>query len=160
MNYPLDQLSWVMVLIGVVLLLACTYWVWQKTGLPEVIGLMALVISLPTSWVWFGELPLWTALFVVFTTAALFVIGMTRPEHKDDPWHFGALVVALFGKAVMIGAINLWPVLTGEVPVPLWLLLLLILLAIVSLLGWRSERARNMMRRLGGHLRPSPVATT
>lgn len=159
MNYPLDQLSWVAVLIGVIMLLVCTYWVWQKTGLPEVIGLMALVISLPTSWVWFGELPLWTAVAVVIMTALLFIIGMTRPEHKDDLWHFGALVIALFGKAIMIGAISIWPVLTGEVPVPLWLLLLLILLTIVGLLGWRSERARNMMRRFGDHLRPKVAAT-
>lgn len=156
--YPIETFSWFAVLIGVLFLLGLTLWVFWKEGSPRVIGLTAIPISAATAWCWFGELDESTAWVIPALTLALFVIGMFKPDERDDRWHLGAMIVALFGKLLCWTAAALWPVLTGQVEVPVWLLAALISVIVIGFACWRSERVRGWGRRSYNWLRREPTA--
>jgi hypothetical protein len=140
--YPLGLDWWAVGLIA----LAFTgvgVWAYLKDGVPHSLGNMALPVAFVTAFGWFTDLPESSAWIVASVTAALWFVGMLMPSERDDPWHFGALAVAWLGKLVASTLPWVWAVLTGQVTVPLVVLLALVLAAVIGIAGWRSERVRS-----------------
>lgn len=155
--YPIDVFSLWSTIVGVIVFGALGYWVADRDNSARPFGLTALPIALVSGWCWFTSLPEWTAWATASAAVVLFIIGMFSPEDKDDKWHYGAVVVAVFGKLIAFVAVQLWPVLTGQVEVPVWALLLLILFAMLTIASWRSERVRGWSQQLGNRLHKSPT---
>ena len=155
--YPIELLPLKATIIGVIALCGLGYWVADKDNSARPFGLTAAPVALVTGWCWFASLPEWTAWVTASAAIALFIIGMLRPEDKDDVWHYGAVLVALAGKLIAYLAVQLWPVLTGQVKVPVWLLFLLILFALLTIASWKSERVRGWGQQIGNRLRKSPA---
>lgn len=155
--YPVDVFPFWATLIGVIALGALGYWVADKDNSARPFGLTALPIAMVSGWCWFASLPEWTAWTTASAAVVLFLIGMVSSEDKDDRWHYGAVLVALVGKLAAYLAVQLWPVLTGQVEVPVWLLFLLILITMLTIASWRSERVRGLGQRFSGRLHKSPA---
>ena len=156
--YPLGLPWWGVLLIG----LAFTgvgAWSYMKDGIPHSLGNMALPVVFVTAFGWCTNMPEATAWIVASVTAALWFIGMLMPSERDDAWHFGALFVAWFGKLAAWTLPGIWAVLTGQVTVPLVVLLLLVVLAVVGIAGWRSEKVRNKLGNARGYLRRRQART-
>ena len=154
--YPIDAFPLMATIAGVIVFGILGYWVADKDDSARPFGLTALPIALTSGWCWFASLPEWTAWATVSVALVLFLVGMFSPEDKDDKWHYGAVLVALVGKLVAYLAVQLWPVLTGQVEVPVWMLLALILFAMLTFASWRSERVRGWGQQLSRQLHKSP----
>jgi hypothetical protein len=121
--YPLPFEWWVILLTALVLT-GAAIWAYARDLQPYTLGLVALPIAPLTAFGWFEKQPLWTAVIVVILTAALYVIGMLAPSEKDDPWHFGALAVALLGKLLIWALAFVGEFLASDVNSPVWLWLI------------------------------------
>lgn len=147
------------VFVGSLIFTGIALWVFLKIEQPAVFGLAALPISLATGLVyWHNELPGGVAVATVILTFLLFVAGMRASERIDQWFHYGAMLVAHAGMLVAWMAAQLWPVLIGQVEVPVWLLLGLILALMFGFAAWRSERVRGWVPRF--HRDPAPEPTT
>lgn len=146
--YPITFIPLWLTIVGVIVAVGLSYWVAHEDNSARPLGLGAVFISLVTASSWVISLPAWTAVVVIIATFGLFIVGMLVPETIDDWFHYGAVFVAVFGKLV-IGLLPLiWAVLSGEVTVPVIVLVLLVLVAIVGFVGWRSERVQHLVGRL------------
>jgi len=146
--YPITFIPLWASIVGVIAAVMLSYWVADEDNSARPLGLGAVFISLVTATCWVTSLPAWTAVVVILTTLALFLVGMLASDRIDDWFHYGAMLVALFGKLVAGLLPLLWGVLTGEVTIPVIVLVLLVLFAVVGFLGWRSERFRRVVGRL------------
>lgn len=122
--YPIDMPWWLSV-FAVVALVAMAAWVLYKDASPRPLGLMGVVIAGLTSATWFTHLPLWTVFAVIVTAVVLFAIGMLRPEGEDDYWHYAAMAMGILGKALCAFVPWLVEALSGNIEVPLWLIVTL-----------------------------------
>lgn len=146
--YPITFIPVWASIVGVIVAVGLSYWVANEDNSPRPMGLGAVFISLVTATCWIPSLPAWTAIVVIIATLGLFIAGMLVPDTVDDWLHNGAMLIALFGKLVAGLLPLIWGVLTGQVTIPVFVLLGLVLLAIVGFIGWRSERLRRMFGRL------------
>jgi len=156
--YPLGFDWWVIALVA----LAFTFvgaWAYKNDGLPHSLGQAALPVVLLTAFGWQLDLPEYSAWIVTSVTAALWFVGMLMPSERDDIWHFGALLVAWFGKLAASTLPWIWGVLFGNVSMPLIVPITLAILAVVGIAGWRSERVRNGFGTARGYLRRRRVRT-
>lgn len=156
--YPLPIDNWMVGAIALILTLV-GLWAYRNDGLPHSLGNMALPIVFVTAFGWFTDMPEAAAWAVASVATALWFVGMLMPARRDDAWHFGALAVAWLGKLVAWTLPWFWAILTGQVTVPLVVLLLLIALAVVGIAGWRSEKVRNRFGNARSYLRRRRVRT-
>lgn len=153
--YPITTFPMWATIIGALALMGVGYWVADRDNSGRPLGQAALPIVLISGWTWFTTLPEWTAWLALIATVVLFVAGMFR----DSPmWHYGAMAVALVGKLIMWALPWLWRALTGQVTIPTWVLLLLIILAVLGIAAWRSDKVRHGLERAVNRTRPE--ATT
>lgn len=144
--YPLDTLWWLS-LVWVIVIIAAAFWVAKKDQSARPIGLVAAgAISFISGWTWFTELSVWWAVLVVLLTTALFVVGMLMPDTKDNLWHYGALVVALFGKTLVAAVVATWGM---NVPLLVVLVLTAVIITLVVVLVrlLRSPRVKQAMAK-------------
>ena len=139
--YPISTFPYALTIVGVGVTVALGLWVAHKDQSARPIGLVAFMpIVFVTGWTWFRVLPEWTAWLSAVAVAVLFIVGMTKHEDKDDKWHYGALVVALFGKLVFWFLPWLWSLVTNDFTIkgPVFLLILALvgLVAIGVWIGW------------------------
>jgi hypothetical protein len=151
--YPITNIPIWLTIVGVIVAIGLSYWVANKDNSARPLGLGAVFISLVTASSWFISLPGWTAVVVIIATLSLFIVGMLAPETIDDPFHYGAVFVAVFGKLVAGSLPLIWARLTGEVTVPevtvpVFVLALLLIVAFVGFLRWRSKRLQHLAGRL------------
>lgn len=156
--YPLG-VDWWVIAVAAVAFTTAGLWAYRNDGVPHSLGQAALPVVLLTAFGWFTGLPEYTAWIVTGVTVVLWLVGMIMPSEKDDLWHFGALLVAWLGKLVASTLPWVWAILTGQVTVPLVVLLLLIVLAVIGIAGWRSERVRNGFSHTRNRLRRRRVST-
>lgn len=140
--YPISMFPYTLTFLGVIATVALALWVANKDQSARPIGLAALVpIVLVTGWTWFRDLPEMTAWATLVVVLALFIIGMTRDESKDDRWHYGAMAVALFGKLLCWFLPWLLSVIMNdyaiEGPVLLFLLIAVALIGLGLFIGYR-----------------------
>lgn len=124
-----------------------------KVANPVIFGFTACAVSMITPLAWWPLTLTWWSVAIPIITVTLFLIGLSRPDTKDDPWYYGAAATALLGKAIIVYIPDLWKVLTGQVTVPLVVPLALGILAVLGIAGWRSEKVRNGLDHWGGRLR-------
>lgn len=87
---------------------------------------MGSVLASFTALVWFTALPWGMVFIVVFAAIALFVTGMLvgrkHPDKDDNLWHYGALGVSLFGKAICAFFPWFFGVMSGKTEISNWML--------------------------------------
>lgn len=130
-----------------VLAYAAAHWAGVKDDSARPIGLVAAVVIAPlTAWTWFTSLAAGWSVAVVLAVVVLFVIGMIRPDAHDNIWHYSALVLALFGKAL---AALLVAVGNRQVP----LLVAIVLIAVIMVMGIALTRRPDTV---SGSPEPAP----
>lgn len=116
------------------------YWVAHKDQSARPLGAIATLVIAPiTALTWFSELPVWWAALVILATAALCLVGMFMPDSKDNWWHYVALVVALFGKAVIAGVVATWGM---NVPLLVVIGLAMVIIVLVAMVVRLSRSTR------------------
>jgi len=92
-----------------------------KSSVPY--GSIAILIALYLGVMTFTSMsPLWT-IFLALMVATLYAIGLKKDDNNDDKWHFGALLLALVGKAILAAGPVAWNAVNGtQVPIWTWLL--------------------------------------
>lgn len=146
------------VFVGSLIFSMIALWVFLKIEQPAIIGLAALPIGLATGLIYWREgLPAWVSVCTVILVGTLFVTGMFVSERIDQWFHYGAMLVAHTGKLVAWMTVQLWPVLLGQVEVPVWLLTGLILALVFTIVIWRSERVRGWVPRFQRDSVPEPT---
>lgn len=126
-------------LLYVLGLLAAALWVARRDRSPRPLGLVAVVIAALTYDIWWPELDIagWTILVL---TLVLFVIGMLN-RGSGDLWHYGALLVALFGKALAWLIVAIWSQ-TITITISLVVIIVLVVLVALAVIAFLGRRAR------------------
>jgi hypothetical protein len=130
-------------LLYVLGLLAAALWVARRDRSPRPLGLVAVVIAALTYDVWWPELDSAWGWTILVLTVVLFVIGMLN-RGSGDLWHYSALLVALFGKALAWLIVAIWSqTITITISwVGIIVLVLLVALAVATFLRRRARAGR------------------
>ncbi len=140
--YPIELFSTIETVIGVTIALVLAFWVAKKDQSARPIGFAAVMIGLVTTMCWFTNVSEELSWFTLFLIGISFITGMTAEDAYDDRWHYLALGIALFGKAVLALIPMIWDVLMGEVPgMPVLVFVLLVALT-GALFAWLLVKVR------------------
>lgn len=157
--YPIELFSTIETVVGVAIALALAFWVAWKDQSARPIGFAAVMIGLVTSMCWFTSVSEELSWFTLFLVGIMFVTGMTAEDRYDDRWHYLALGIALFGKALLMLIPIIWDVLMGEVPgMPVLVFMLLIVLT-GGLFAWIFTKVRFNRTDDESELEPAPSTT-
>jgi hypothetical protein len=105
----------------------------NKDGSARAIGLVAPAVAV-CAITWFLNTGIDVAGLIVSVVAlVLFLIGLNRPDDRDDIWHYLALVVALLGELVVWLLVVLG---TQSVTVPVLLIVIVSAILVGAVLVW------------------------
>lgn len=93
---------WMIGTIVAIYLVIGAFVVGNKDGSARAIGLVAPAVAICAA-MWFlnAGIDIVGPIVVAVVALVLFLIGLNRPDDRDDVWHYLALVVALLGELVV-----------------------------------------------------------
>jgi hypothetical protein len=128
---------WMIGTIVAIYLVIGAFVVGNKDGSARAIGLVAPAVAV-CAITWFLNTGIDVAGLIVSVVAlVLFLIGLNRPDDRDDIWHYLALAVALLGELVIWLLVVLG---TQSVTVPVLLIVIVGAILVVATLVWLLRR--------------------
>lgn len=148
------QIIWAgtLMVVAMALLSFATYY--KKGTNPVFFGLTACALSFVTPLVWWPLTITWWSVLVPVVTIGLFLFGLFRPDGRDDPWYYAAVVTALTGKMIVVYVAKLIHLLGEDVKLPVWALLLIIvagfglLVVLINVIGDSIDSRRRKRQRI------------
>ena len=128
---------WMLGAIVAVYLTIMAFVVASKDGSARAIGLVAPVVAIGAM-TWYLNAGLdWPGFVVAAAALALFAIGLSRSDDRDDIWHYLALAVAWLAELVVWLLVVLG---TQSVTVPVLLIVIVGAILVVAALVWLLRR--------------------
>lgn len=130
---------WMLCTLVVIYLVVLAFVVGHKDSSARAIGLVAPVVAICTM-SWYPNAGLdWAGLVATGIALVLFLVGLNRPNDRDDAWHYLALVVALLGEFVV------WLlVVIGNQSVTVPLFAIIIAIVVIAAATWLFRRNRRV----------------
>lgn len=128
---------WMLCTLVVIYLVIMAFVVGHKDGSARAIGLVAPVVAI-CALSWYPDAGLnWAGLVATGIALVLFLIGLNRPNDRDDVWHYLALAVALLGEFVVWLLVVIG---NQSVTVPLFAIIIAIMVIAAAVLLFRRNR--------------------